>query len=153
MSDSLAVHVAEEPAWVPALVDLVVQAISPHDFFGPLAYRLWEPSEDEDGDLNCWVLAVFPTPYECKGGSGDGALAVPGFTIDQLVLQAAFSELNSVVWHMPTRYNSDLDGPELRLRGTFCGRDVWLRVFHTPPPDEVPTHVYEPATGRCWERN
>lgn len=141
---------AEEIPWVSALLELLVQALTPHAFFGPLGYRLWEPEADCDEPV--WTLAVFPVPHECRGGSADGQFAVSGFTLDQLLIQSAFSKINSVVWHMPSRYNNDLDGPELRVLGTFCGRGVQLRFFHLPPPDEVASHVYEMATGRSWLR-
>ncbi len=149
---SLDIHVTEETPWVGAMLDVIVSALSPHDFFGPLSYRLWEPDPRTDGAEPHWVLAVFPTPFEHRGGAEDGCRAVSGFTLDQKLLQGAFSSVNALAWHMPTRYNGDLDGPELRIRGVFCGRDVWLRIFHMPPPDEAASHVYEPATGRFWAK-
>lgn len=150
--NSMDIHVVEEPHWVGALLDVVVNALTPHDFCGPLAYRLWEPDSRVDGDEPHWVLAVFPTLHERRDGAADGAPTASGFTVDQLSLQEAFSSITSVAWNMPVRYNTDLDGPELRIRGVFCGRDVWLRLFHLPPPDEPVSCVFDSVAGRCWDK-
>lgn len=144
-------HIVDRPVWVDTLVEQVARALEPHEFFGPLSYRLWEPDNPNNANAG-WTLAVFPTPWECRGGPHDGAAAVSGFDLNVRSLMSVFSEVNSVAWRMPTRYNGDLDGPELGIRGTFAGRDVWLRLFHAPPPDEPVSHVYEAATGRYWEK-
>ncbi len=150
---AVSVHTVEEPEWIQALLELLANAVTPHEFFGPLSYRLYELNSDSPASENpTLAVLVFPTPFELCYGPVDGGRAIPGFTMDVRKILSGFSVVNNLAWHVPAKYNGDLDGPELRIAGSFAGRRIWLRFFTVPPPSEPVSHVYEPATGRFWER-
>lgn len=146
-----AVQTLDEPAWVRTFLEFLAGAITPHDFFGPLSCRMY-PYQGNSADDPEFVLLVFPTPFEVRYGAEDGAISSPGFTLDVQRVLSGFSSVKSMAWHVPVVYNGNLDGPELRISGTFVGIRVWLRIFTIPPSTEQPSHVYEPQTGRFWER-
>lgn len=149
---SLAEHVIEPPGWIGALVEVVLAAVESDDFMGPLGYRWFEPHSALNVD-EAWQLAVYPTPIECSGGEPDGGCLVPGFRLDAAQVLSAFSDVREIVWRAPARYNGDLDGPELSLRGYFAGTLVWLRVFTLPPTDEPPSCVIDAVSGEMRLRS
>lgn len=143
-------YTIQEPLWLKALVeDVVVDAFEPLGFIGPLGYRYWGPG-DVQNQFDGWQVCVFPTPVEVRGcHPGDGALGVQGFRLDVAhLIKALGGAIEMLVWHSPTRYNQDLDGPELSVQGQFAGKRVWLRVFNLPPPDEPAACFFDPRTGQ-----
>lgn len=147
-------HTIQEPYWIKALVDdVVIEAMQPHGFIGPLGYRWWEP-DSPNNSFAGWQIVVFPTPNEVKGATAhDGSRYVSGFRLDVgRIIQAMGGTVESVVWNAPMQYNGDLDGPELSVQGQFAGRHIWLRFFHIPPPDEPPSFYVNPDSGEAWER-
>jgi hypothetical protein len=128
-----------DPAWLVALIeDVVHPAVGSADFMGPLGYRYWSPP-DADGE---WRIAVYPTPLQLN----DNCLCVMGFSLDVWAIQGEIADIEECVWVSPTRHNSDLDGPEVSIRGRFLGHRIWLRFFHIPPPDEAPSYAVDPRT-------
>lgn len=150
---NVSVTTLEEPAWVRTLLTFLAGCYTPHDFFGPLGCRVIPLSKTET-EKDCPELSVlvFPTPFEVRYGAADGQVKSPGFTLDVQKILTIFSDVKSLAWHVPVIYNGELDGPELRISGSFVGIRIWLRIFANPPKSEPVSHVYEPATGRFWER-
>lgn len=142
-------HTVREPTWIRTLVDdVVMEAITPLGTIGPLGFRYWPPGQ-EDNTFDGWQVVIYPTPNEVRGPvPGDGCKTVSGFKLDVARIIGVMNHVDSVVWMSPVRYNGDLDGPEVSLRGTFIGKRVWLRFFHLPPADEPCTTAVNPATGQ-----
>ncbi len=141
----------ETPAFIPALLDVLLTAVVPDGVIGPLGYRWWGP--DTPGSSYAgWTVVVYPTPHELRGGANDGAKGSAGFTLNLAVILGAFSGLEMLDWHAPVQYNGDLDGPEISVKGQFAGKSVWLRVFHLPPHDEPASVVIDPIARRAWEK-
>lgn len=144
---SVEIHTAEQPKWLDALVETVLECVTPDDsFMGPLGYRWWEP---DNAYSLCpdWVLAVYPTPYDARGGAADGGRCVSGFSLDVKRLAQAFAEVNELRWDAPVRYYGDLDCPALTICGKFAGKKVQLRVFHLPPSDEPSACAVDAKSG------
>src|ERR1051326_9637118 len=74
-------HAVAQPPWIESLVALVMEAMTPLGFIGPLGYSWWEPG-NPDSLFDGWTLVVYPTPNEAIGGEHDGALFVNGFRLD-----------------------------------------------------------------------
>jgi hypothetical protein len=146
-------HTIREPSWIKALVyDVIVDAVQPLGFIGPLGYYWWQPGNDHNV-FDGWQVVVFPAPYEIRGTSPhDGNKSVSGFRLNFSSILEVLSSVESVVWHSPVRYNGDLDGPELSVQGQFAGKRVWLRFFNLPPPDEPCSHYVDPTTGEAREK-
>jgi hypothetical protein len=98
---------------------------------GPLAYgyRLEE-------DL--LELIVYPTPVELVGGAVDGAVVIPGFSLDLHMLSAVFERVDALHWQAHSLGPYDLEGPYLSLEGIYQGHHVWLRVLSAPPEEAEP---------------
>lgn len=60
--------------------------------------------------------------------------------------------MKAVVWNLPCQYNGDLDGPELYIQRQFAEKDVWLRVFNLPSPDEPCSFVVNLETGAARKK-
>lgn len=143
-------HQVVVPPWLTALVeDVVLVAVDAHGLIGPLGYRWWGP-QDAGNEFDGWQVVVYPTPGELRGGQMDGAQFTSGLSLDVGGILNAFSKVDDVVWHAPAHYNGDLDGPELRVRGDFLGKRVWLRFFCLPPADEPSSFHVDPRTGSAW---
>lgn len=145
-------HTIETPHWLVSLVeDVLMDAVIPLGFIGPLGYRYWEP-DDEGNASNVWQVAVYPTPNEIRGSDrNDGSMFVSGFRLDIGSILKCFHEVEEVVWVSPTKYSGILDGPEISLRGTFTNKQVWLRFYNMPPPDEPPAFAVNPQTAEATE--
>ncbi len=120
---------SEEPAWLDDLLEAVAHCVEPDSPMGPLGMRYWE--EDD-----FWEIRIFPTPVELVGGAQDGAVVLPGFTLDLRELQAAFEEIVECVWNA-LGLNVP-EGPHVAIEGTFQGHEVYLQVLARPPEDEEP---------------
>lgn len=149
---SMSEHTVATPQWLVTFMDaVVIDCVSPMGFMGQLGYRYWPP-DDANNPSSAWLVAVYPTPNEVRGQNRmDGAVFVSGFSLDVGKLIAAMGNVSDVVWNMPAKYNNDLDGPEISVRGTFAGKHVWLRFFHLPPPDEPPAFAVNPLTSEATE--
>lgn len=144
---AITIHTVESPSWIVALVDTIKELITPLGFIGPLGYRFWEPGNLTSPNAEVWTIVVFPTPNELRGGEHDGSKFVSGFHLDLGRLLSFFNPAEQVAWKSPTRYNGDLDGPEIAIQGLFMGRYVWLRIFSIPPPDEPVSFIVDHNDG------
>jgi hypothetical protein len=83
-----------------------------------------------------WEVWIFPTPVELVGGAHDGAVVVPGITLDLEEFQAAFDKVEAFVWNaLGLNYP---EGPHIAIEGVFLGREVYLQVSARAPEDEEP---------------
>jgi hypothetical protein len=88
---------------------------------------------EEEGFWDVWV---FPTPVELVGGAHDGAVVVPGFSLDLEELQAVFDEVVAFVWNaLGLNYP---EGSYVSIEGVFQGRELYLQVLARAPEDEEP---------------
>lgn len=147
----LSLAAVETPGFLPALMDVLLAAITPEGLLGPIGFRWWGP-DDSGSAFNGWTVAAYPTPHEVSGGPNDGARGCTGFQLNIAVIVGAFSSLEKLDWAAPGHYNGDLDGPEISVKGTFAGKPVWLRVFSLPPLDEPASIVIDPIRHRAWEK-
>jgi hypothetical protein len=115
--------------WLDALLAAVAACVEVQSPTGPLGTRYHE-------DEGLWEVVVYPTPVELVGGAHDGAVVVPGFTLDLEQLRAAFDAVVSFGWDALGL--NDPEGPHVHVEGTFRGREVWLRVLAQAPDDEEP---------------
>lgn len=139
-------HVVETPMWLQAMVEDLTECVTPHAFIGPLGYCFLEPVAPDE----TWQVAVYPTPNTVRGqGPLDGATIVSGFDLDVGAVMARFHDVGELVWRTPAKYNANLDGPEIILRGRYTSKQVLLRFFHLPPPGEAPAYALDPATSRA----
>jgi hypothetical protein len=122
---------AEAPDWLTSLVDVVGSCMEPHAASGPLAFRWGE----EEG---FWEVTVYCTPGELVGGAEDGALVVPGFSLDVRELMSAFEKLVAVDWCSQSFGPDDHTGPHISIEGVFQGHQVYLQVLAEAPEDEEP---------------
>lgn len=146
-------HTVETPAWIRALVDDIMECVTPLGFIGPLGYRYQEPAEQKQSDQpDEWQLVVYPTANEIRGSDkNDGALFVSGFRLDVSRMIGFMCSVEEVVWNSPIKYGGDLDGPEISLRGRYTSKQVCIRFFHMPPSDEPPAYAVNPGTGEFTE--
>ena len=98
---------------------------------GPLGYRYLAQGDP------CELL-VYPTPVELVGGAEDGAVVLPGFSLDLHVLLTHFDRVEACRWSPNGLGPYDPDGPCVSIEGLYQGHDVWLRVLAEPPEDEEP---------------
>ena len=82
---------SEAPQWLTSLVDAVGNCMEAHCAAGPLAFR-WGTEDD------FWEVMVYCTPGEAVGGAEDGAVLVPGFSLDLMELTSIFEELTDSHW-------------------------------------------------------
>ena len=118
-------------AWMTELVEGVAGCMDAHSPIGALG---WRYHEEED----LLELVVYPTPVQLVGGEHDGAIVIPGFSLDVLALQAVFERVTALHWHAHDVGPDDEDGPHLSLEGTYQSHPVWLRVLAEAPDDEEP---------------
>jgi hypothetical protein len=118
-------------AWMTELVEGVAGCMEAHSPIGALG---WRYHEDEE----LLELIVYPTPVKLVGGEHDGAIVMPGFSLDVLALQTVFERVTALHWHAQDVGPDDEDGPHLSLEGTYQGHPVWLRVLAEAPDDEEP---------------
>lgn len=122
---------SQPPTWLETLVDIISNCIEPHSPMGPLEYGyLLEEDIIE--------LIVYPTPVELVGGAADGAVVVPGFSLDLQALQSAFERVEAVHWQAHDMGPHDFDGPHLSVEGLYEGHSVWLRLLSEPPEETEP---------------
>lgn len=121
----------QPPAWLVSLVELVANCLEAHNPMGPLGF-LYGQEED------LWELIVYPTPVELMGGATDGAVVLPGFSLDLQALQSAFEQVDAVDWCAQAFGPHDLTGAHISLEGLYQGHQVWLQVLAEPPEDEEP---------------
>ncbi len=122
---------AEAPHWRTSLVDVVGGCMEAYSPQGSLAFR-W----GEEGGF--WELMVYSTPGEVVGGADDGALLVPGFSLDVQELMSAFEEVVAVHWRSQSFGPHDDAGQHISLEGVFQGHQVYLQVLAEAPADEQP---------------
>lgn len=136
-------------AWVEALVEVVRKAMTPYGFIGHLGYLLWQP-ESPQNSFDGWLLCVYPTAYELKGGQHDGHACLGGFHLNIGSIINVFSKTKNVGWDSHVQYNGDLDGPCIEIEGCVLGEQVLLKIFNAPPPDEPVSHTVD-GTGVVCE--
>jgi hypothetical protein len=117
--------------WLHTLVDAVADCMATHHPMGAMGWRYQE--EDESVEL-----IVYATPVALVGGAHDGAIVVPGFSLDVQALQALFEGVTALQWQAHGCGPDDEEGPHLSLEGTYQGHHVWLRVLAEAPDDEEP---------------
>jgi len=118
-------------AWMTELVEAVAGCMEAHSPMGALGWRYHEDDELAE-------LIVYPTPVELVGGEHDGAIVMPGFSLDVQALQIVFERVADLHWHAQDLGPDAEDGPHLSLEGTYQGHRVWLRVLAEAPDDEEP---------------
>ena len=118
-------------AWLDTLVEEVADCMEAHQPMGAMGWRYQE--EDESVEL-----IVYATPVALVGGAHDGAIVVPGFSLDVQALQALFEGVTALQWQAHGFGPDDEEGPHLSLEGTYQGHHVWLRVLAEAPDDEEP---------------
>lgn len=122
---------AHPPSWLETLVDIVANCMEAHSPMGPLEYRYHTEEAFTE-------LIVYPTPVELVGGAEDGAIVIPGFTLDLEALLSAFEPVEVVSWQAQGMGPYDLEGPHLSVEGRYQGHSVWLRVLAGPPQETEP---------------
>jgi hypothetical protein len=118
-------------AWMNEMVEAVVSCMEAHSPMGAMGWRYHE--EDEFAEL-----VVYPTPVKLVGEVHDGAIVIPGFSLDVQALQALFERVTALQWNAQGVGPDDDDGPHISIEGTYQGHSVWLRVLAEPPDDEEP---------------
>ena len=120
-------------AWLNALVEAVADCMEAHTPMGAMGWRYQE--EDESVEL-----LVYATPVALVGGAHDGAIVVPGFSLDVQALQAVFARVTVLQWQAHGFGPDDEEGPHLSLN--------WLRVLGTteiPQIDQRIRHQFHPV--------
>ena len=123
---------AEAPHWRTSLVDVVGGCMEAYSPQGSLAFR-W----GEEGGF--WELMVYSTPGEVVGGADDGALLVPGFSLDVQELMSAFDEVVAVHWRsrslVPTTTRDNTFRLKACSRGIRCTCKSWRKHQQMNNPD------------------
>jgi hypothetical protein len=83
-------------------------------------------------------LVVYATPVELVAGAYDGAIVMPGFSLDVQAFQEVFERVIALQWHAQGFGPGDEDGPHLSIEGTYQGHHVWRRVLAEAPDDAEP---------------
>ena len=122
---------SEPPSWLNSLVDVIAECMEPHNTMGPLAFR-WGNENDH------WEITVYPTPAELIGGSTDGAVVSPGFSLDVHELSTVFEELVDVHWQAHAFGPHDPEGQHVSFEGVYDGHTIYLQVLSEAPEDEEP---------------
>lgn len=65
-----------------------------------------------------------------------GALVDPGFSLDLLLLQSLFAEVDDLGWNTYGYHGTE--SPFVSVEGLYAGRAVFLRVLSAAPEDEEP---------------
>ncbi len=122
---------SEAPQWLTSLVDAVGSCMEVHCAAGPLAFR-W----GREGDF--WEVMVYYTSGEAVGGAEDGAVLVPGFSLDLSEFMSIFEELTDSRWQSHSFGPHDHRGSHISVEGVFQGHHVYLQVLAEAPVDEEP---------------
>jgi hypothetical protein len=117
---------SEAPQWLTSLIDAVGNCMEAHCATGPLAFR-WGNEED------FWEVRVYCTPGEAVGGAEDGAILVPGFSLDLMGLTSIFEELTDRQWQAHSFGPHDQEGPHISVEGVYQGHHVYLQVLAEAP--------------------
>jgi len=96
---------------------------------GPLGMRY----QEEEG---LWEVWIYPTPVELVGGADDGAVVVPGFSLDLEELRSAFDSISAFGWNALGLHWSV--GPHIYFEGVYEGHEVYLQILAQAPLDEEP---------------
>ncbi|MGF1614812.1 MAG: hypothetical protein ACFCVA_13130 [Gammaproteobacteria bacterium] len=120
-----------EPPWLETLVQQVANAIEAHSALGSLCYRY----RHQDG---VWEIVLYPTSIALRGGPDDGAIIVPGFSLDLKPLLDSFEEIIAVSWTTQPFGPDDSDNPSIAIEGRFQGQTTYLQILAEAPPDESP---------------
>jgi hypothetical protein len=83
--------------------------------------------------LEIWI---YPTCVELVGGAHDGAVVVPGFSLDLEQVRAAFDDVTAFGWNALGL--NDPEGPYVYVEGVYRGREVYLQVLAQAPEGEEP---------------
>jgi hypothetical protein len=118
-------------AWLSTLVEAVADCMAAQSPMGAMGWRYQEDDELVE-------LLVYATPVALVGGAHDGAIVVPGFSLDVQALQAVFERVTALQWQAHSFGPDDVDGAHLSLEGTYQGHGIWLRVLAEAPDDEEP---------------
>lgn len=150
---TIKINEIQSPHWIKALIEeVVIEAIQPDTFMGPLRYHWWEPG-NQGNSFDGWQVVTYPTANEVRGpAAADGCSFVAGMSLDVSKIMKAMSKVDDVWWKMPARSTGYLDGPSIGVSGDFAGRHILLRVYHLPPPNDPPAFFYNPNTGAVQER-
>ena len=132
---------SEAPQWLTSLVDAVGNCMEVHCPAGPLAFR-WGNEDD------FWEVMVYYAPGEAAGGAEDGAVLVPGFSLDLMELISIFEELTDSHWQSHSFGPHDQEGPHISIEGVYQGHHVYLRVLAEAPQDESPGFKVDPSGPR-----
>src|SRR5207302_122175 len=81
----------EEDDWLDELYEAVAACMEADSPMGPVGLRYRE----EDG---FWEVMMYPTPVELLGGAHDGAVVIPGFSLDLERLRSAFDSIHDFGW-------------------------------------------------------
>jgi hypothetical protein len=118
-------------SWMTELVEAVAGCMEAYSAMGAMGGRYHEDDERAE-------LVVYATPVELVGGEHDGAIVMPGFSLDVQALQGVFEHVTELHWHAQGFGPDDDDGPHISIEGTYQGHHVWLRVLAAAPEDEEP---------------
>ena len=120
------------PVWLEALFEAIMNGIEGHSP-GTFGYRYGDAEEDD-----LWEIWLYPTPVELHGGTEDGALVAPGFSLDIKALCEAFEVVDSLYWTAHSFGPHDQDNPSVAIEGRYQGHSVYLRILAYAPEDEPP---------------
>jgi hypothetical protein len=117
----------EETDWLDELLSAVAGCVEADSPMGPFAMRYHE----EDG---FWEISIYPTPVELVGGRHDGAVVVPGFSLDLERFRETFDSIMDFGWNALGLKSEE--GPSVYVEGVYEGREIFLQVLAHPPVDE-----------------
>lgn len=81
-------------------------------------------------------MMIYPTPVELLGGAHDGAVVIPGFSLDLERLRSAFDSVLDFGWNALGLHGPE--GPYVHVEGIYQGCEVYLQVLAQAPEDEAP---------------
>lgn len=128
------------PAWIEALVDVVVGCMEAHSPMGSVRWRYRE--EEALGER-----VVYPTPWSSSVGQQTALWWSPDFRWICTLL-AAFEHVTALQWCPHGFGPYDPDGPCISLEGLYRGHQVWLRMLAERPEDAEPGLHLETSAGR-----
>ena len=112
------------PAWMETLVEVISACVEAQSPMGPLGYRYLAQGDP------CELL-VYPTPVELVGGAEDGAVVLPGFSLDLHVLLAHFDRVEACQWSpnglgpFPTTQTAHVSPSRGSIKATTSGCASW----------------------------
>ena len=113
------------------LVEVISACVEAHSLMGPLGSRDLAPGAP------CALLAS-PTPVELVSGAEEGAVVLPGCSLDLHGLLAHGDRVEACQWSPHGLGPDDPDGPCVSIEGLSQGHDVWRRVLAAPPAEAEP---------------